>query len=358
MKSGLSIIADLNKKEEWKHYRDKLPGNVRDIYSSPDYYSLWEKNNTATAKCFIYTKDNFLALYPFLMHRIEKPSLQPDNEYFDIQGAYGYNGVFSNSNDTSFISGFFHSFDEYCRESNIIAEFTRFNPVLKNHSFNRNHTVRKVNRNIIVDLSQDDIWMDSYEHSTRKNVNKAIRSGLEIVSFTGDKMTDEKYSHFYPIYIQTMQRNLAEEEFYFKPEFFINLGKNLGSGAEFYFTLYKKEVISSELVLKNDYCAYSFLGGTNQEFYPLRPNDLLKHEIINNLKQQGLKYYCIGGGKTKDDGIFRFKKTFAKKGEVDFLVGEKIHNPDIYNLLIKNWGDSHPDTKDNFKDFFLRYRLK
>jgi hypothetical protein len=358
MSSSFPIIADLNHAEEWNHYRDKLPDHIRDIYSSPHYYSLWEKTNGPIARCFIYAENDQLALYPFLLYRIELPEMLLQSDYFDIQGAYGYNGVFTNSTDNTFISNFFHSFDEYCQGSSIIAEFTRYNPVLKNHSFHLNHTVRKVNRNILVDLRQENIWMDSYEYSTRKSVNKAIRSGLEIVCFTGDTMTGEKYSQFYSIYTQTMQRNLAEEEFYFKPEFFMKIGKNLGSGAEFYFTLYKNEVISSELVLKNDFCAYSFLGGTNQEYYPLRPNDLLKHEIINNLKREGLTYYCIGGGKTDNDGIFRFKKTFSKNGEVDFFVGKKIHNPNIYNLLIKNWDDSNPDRKDDFRDFFLRYRLK
>jgi hypothetical protein len=357
MKSCTSIITDLRNKEEWNYYRDQLPDHIRDIYSSPDYYLLWEKKDFSTAKCFIYQKDNNLALYPFLLCRIEESFLPPHSKYYDIQGAYGYNGVFSSTSDASFIAGFFQSFDDYCRESSIIAEFTRFNPVLKNHNFHFNHSVRKVNRNIIVDLSQEDIWMDSFEHSTRKNVKKAIRSGLEVLSFTGDKMPEEKYTQFHSIYIQTMQRNFAEEEFYFKPEFFITAGNSLGSGAEFYFTMYKNEVVSAELIVKNDYCAYSFLGGTNQKFYPLRPNDLLKHEIIHNLKRQGLNFYCIGGGKTENDGIFRFKKTFAKNGEVDFFVGKKIHNTEIYDLVIKNWDESHPEKKDEYKDFFLRYRI-
>jgi hypothetical protein len=45
------------------------------------------------AKCFVYQKGSNITLYPFLINSVNALGYNLDKEYFDIQGAYGYNGV-------------------------------------------------------------------------------------------------------------------------------------------------------------------------------------------------------------------------------------------------------------------------
>ena len=94
-----------------------------------------------------------------------------------------------------------------------------------------------------------------------------------------------------------------------------------------------------------------------KEYYHLRPNNLLKDEMIMHFKGKGLKTYCIGGGVKLDDGIYRYKKTFAKCGEKDFFVGKKVHNNGVYNELCRRWEEEFPKKAEENKGYFLRYKL-
>ncbi|MCD4731451.1 MAG: hypothetical protein K8R74_12670, partial [Bacteroidales bacterium] len=138
-------ILDLSIKKDWNCYLTKIPANQQDIYFTPEYYELYEKNGDGKAKCFVFEQNEKISLYPFLINSINELGYKLDNECFDIQGAYGYNGVISSSYDVVFINDFYKSFDNYCRENNIIAEFTRFHPLLSNFK------ISEQNLNVVFD---------------------------------------------------------------------------------------------------------------------------------------------------------------------------------------------------------------
>ena len=60
-------ILTLNEKKEWSISLEKLPVDQQDIYYTPEYYELYEKNGDGQAMCFVFEKDNDIALYPFLI---------------------------------------------------------------------------------------------------------------------------------------------------------------------------------------------------------------------------------------------------------------------------------------------------
>ena len=80
--------------------------------------------------------------------------------------------------------------------------------------------------------------------------------------------------------------------------------------------------------------AYSYLGGTDRDYFDVRPNDFLKFEAIKWLKERGLKNFVLGGGYGADDGIFRYKKSLAPNGIVDFYIGKSIFDQELYDKLI------------------------
>ncbi len=346
-------IYTLKEAFEWSKKLKSLPIDQQDIYFSPEYYSLNDSRGHGLAKCFCYEKDGNLALYPFIINSVNKLGYNLPKDYFDIQGAYGYNGVASNCYEKNFIIDFFNEFDNYCIKNNVIAEFVRFNPYLKNNSFVSNHNVILQNKNIILDLKCDDIWMKEYSKATRKNIKKAKRNNLYVQYFNGQDITKDMIKEFHSIYIETMERNLAAKFYYFDESFFQNLAKILREKCAFFFTLKDGIYISCELILYNSFLGYSFLGGTKNDYYEFRPNDILKHSIINYLKEIGLNYFCFGGGNKPDDGIFNYKKKFAKNGVYDFYIGKKIHNEVIYNDVIRQWNTRNIHLTNNK---LLRYR--
>lgn len=150
-----------------------------------------------------------------------------------------------------------------------------------------------------------------------------------------------------------MNRSNAKANYFFPKEFFRTINQ-LNSNYVYIHILYQGKVISTELVLYGAENCYSFLGGTDQEYFNLRPNDFLKYEIIKWAKEKGLKRFILGGGYGKDDGIFKYKKSFAPNGIHNFYIGKRIFDEERYKELVKiraQEDDFNFDTQ-----FFPKYR--
>jgi lipid II:glycine glycyltransferase (peptidoglycan interpeptide bridge formation enzyme) len=113
-------------------------------------------------------------------------------------------------------------------------------------------------------------------------------------------------------------------------------------------------VISTELVIYGTENSYSFLGGTNRNYFQMRPNDFLKYEIIKWGHEKGLKRFILGGGYGTDDGIFRYKKSLAPNGIYNFYIGKKIFDEEKYNKLVNV--RKHEANFDSNSGFFPVYR--
>jgi hypothetical protein len=342
-------VLSLDNPEKWMAFLHDLPSSIQDIFYEPQYYNLYEKMGYGKAISFVLTVNNHIALFPFLLNSINSLGYDLDREYFDIQGAYGYNGILANTDDKDFQAVFFREFENYCNENDIVASFTRFNPVLANESFSSGFDVVPSQENIIVDLRLHDLEHDSYEYSTRKNIKKAIRSGLSVIKIIDDKRTWIPF--FTDIYFRTMDRNRAEKYYYFTEQYIEDLVNS--PFCHLYFTMQQDVPISTEIVLGTNLNAYSFLGGTLEEYYPLRPNDILKDFIIRDLKKSGFAFFCLGGG---GEGVTRYKKTFARNGSRPFSFGKKIYNEHIYSDIHAQWKNRFPAAYLKNEKKVLGYR--
>jgi len=352
-----SYILTLKERKTWSELLSKLPLDQQDLYYTPEYYELYENNGFGKAICFVFKIGKEIALYPFLMNSVNRLGFKLENDYFDIQGAYGYNGVISSSYSTAFRMGFFNELKKYCVNNNIIAEFTRFNPLLYNHEFSNYLEVVNINKDILLSLnnSEKDTWDNFYDRSVRKNVNKAIRNGLTVKQFNGDEISDVWLSKFKEIYFSTLNRRKADTYYYFSNEYFSQWVQNMGKNSLFFFTIKSEKPISCELITYKNYHAYSFLGGTLSEYFNLRPNDLLKHCIFNHLRKIGVKNICLGGGVKEGDGIYKYKKSFSKNGSQKFYIGKHIYINEVYEDVCMQWENKYPQKRDYYSNFLLRY---
>jgi lipid II:glycine glycyltransferase (peptidoglycan interpeptide bridge formation enzyme) len=114
-------------------------------------------------------------------------------------------------------------------------------------------------------------------------------------------------------------------------------------------------VVSTELVLISAENVYSFLGGTDSAHFEMRPNDLLKFEIMRWAKTAGKKNFVLGGGYTPNDGVFRYKQAFAPQGVVPFYVGQRILDPQSFERLVAERRRTAPYAGESM-DFFPAYR--
>ena len=269
-----------------------------------------------------------------------------ENKFFDLISPYGYGGFCGTITNYTLLN---NEYTQYCKDNNYICEFVRFNlfsDYSKNYSGEVETRTHNVIRNLVCPL--EDIWMD-FKPKVRKNVKRAVSYGLEVIRDQSGRYLDD----FLNIYYGTMDRSDAEGQFYFKKPFFEKI-LSMKDNAIMFHALFGGKVVSSELVIYGSKNCYSYLGGTNSEYFYTRANDFLKYEIILWAREKGLENFVLGGGYGSDDGIFQYKLNLAPHGVKDFYIGRNIFNLDKYLMLTgKRCADN--DSVSN-SSFFPKYR--
>jgi predicted N-acyltransferase len=247
-------------------------------------------------------------------------------QYFDLITPYGYGGFWGNISDWDKLN---LTYTEYCLENHYICEFVRFELFTDYH----NHYTGEVEtrtHNVVrsLEMPLDEMWMD-FKQKVRKNVKKANSYNLSCII----ENTDEHLDDFLRIYYSTMDRTDAEGEYYFSKQFYEDLNQ-MRDNIMYFHVVYEGKIVSTELVIYGSENCYSYLGGTDREYFDVRPNDFLKYEIIKWAKEKGLKNFVLGGGYGADDGIFQYKLSLAPHGEYDFYIGRKIFDRESYDELV------------------------
>lgn len=279
---------------------------------------LLYENEDERAISVVFRRD--VALDKRLAGKIEK------GQYFDLITPYGYGGFWGNVFDWDQLN---KTYTVYCMENRYICEFVRFELFTDYHK-HYDGDVETRTHNVVRSLESplDEIWMD-FKQKVRKNVKKANTYNLEILIENNDKHLDD----FLRIYYSTMNRACAEEEYYFSKQFYEEMNE-MKDNVMYFHVLYEGKVVSTELVVYGVENCYSYLGGTDQEYFDVRPNDFLKYEIIKWAKEKGLKRFVLGGGYGVDDGIFQYKLCLAPHGMYDFHIGRKIFDKELYAKLV------------------------
>ncbi len=304
------------------------------------------------ASAFLLYNDsqNLVVLMPFYLRKID---LASDMSYFDIISTYGYGGpLFHHDIEGRVLKIFWEMVDDWYEQNNVVSEFIRFN--LINNILEYSGTLIPTMHNIMGKLIEPELQKKGYHRKVRKNVKRAKRKKLDVVIYD-HHIPKKAFDIFFDIYIDTMKRTEASEEFIYqkqKLEAFIHDCKAICVIA----ICYKDETpISSELILLSKNYAFSFLGGTITDYFIYRPNDFLKHQLIKWAFEMGFKYFVLGGGHGKDDGIYNYKKSFFPNDVRIFYTGRKIVNQNIYNSLSHELMNPNEEY-DIEKDFFPLYR--
>jgi hypothetical protein len=302
----------------------------REVYAHPSYVRLFAGERDEPIAVFAESASGAV-LYPFVLRPIDAPHLTaaaPSS--WDITSAYGYAGAFT-IGDGIEAGGFWSAFEGVCRELHVVAEFARLS-LFENQRLAYPGKVEQKLTNVVRELeTPDDAMWKEFEHKVRKNVNKAQRSGVTVeVDETGERLED-----FLRIYKTTMDRREAKASFYFPRSFFETIVRELPGQFAFFHALHEGRVVSTELVLVSADNTYSYLGGTEEAAFDLRPNDLLKVEVFRWSRQKGKKRFVIGGGYAPDDGIFKYKRAFAPNGLLPYFVGSRILDEGRYTALLE-----------------------
>ena len=326
-----------------------------EVFAHPDYVSLFARSCDRVV-CAVLQAEQGCVMFPLIVRPIATERwAATDGCLCDAASPYGYGGPFAWGCSRADAPAFWMGLTEWARQEAVVCLFARLS-LFADQLIPFEGTVRNNAPNVVrwLDIDEDKLWRE-YEHKVRKNVNRAILSGLTVEQDEeGRRLTE-----FLEIYHGTMDRRGAKEGYYFPREFFERICTNLNGQFMFFHALSGDTVVSTELVLVSRQHIYSFLGGTRAEAFQMRPNDLLKHEVILWGRRQGKRAYVLGGGYGGEDGIYRYKLSFAPKGEVPFCTGQIIFDEKAYERL-KNaraaWERRAGGDWSSAPGFFPEYR--
>lgn len=302
---------------------------------------------------FILNNDEIpVVLMPFFLRKIKIDN--EDSGYQDVCSPYGYSGpLFNNDINLSLLSHFWKKVDQWYKKNKVISEFIRFNMIQNWISYSGEliSTLKNVKGKV---LTYDELWKN-YKPKVRNNYRKGVNSGLNVVIYEND-ISKFIIKQFYDIYINTMQRKEASDFYKYSLNYFLNL-TSINQNYCAIAMVYKNDIpISTELLLYSKDNLYSFLGGTDANYFNLRPNDFLKIEVLKWANQKKIKYYILGGGRVNDDSLYKYKKDFFPNDlDVIFYTGRKIIDKKRYDFFSSL---NSPCADCIHNDFFPKYRCK
>lgn len=323
-----------------------------DIYYLSGYACSFQTNGDGEPLLFYHEGNRVRAINVVMKRDISKaPKLVgkvPGNTYFDFSTPYGYGGWLIEGDGK--LDGLFAEYEQYCIEQGIISEFVRFHPPLNNVQLVREWLNAQCIRHTLgtnLTISGDPIATE-FSRSCRKHIRQALNKGVSW------RITEkpENIDNFKEIYYSTMDRNRAQEYYYFDDAYFHQCLDLLLENIIFVEAIYEEKTIAAGLYFVCNGMIHIHLSGTMSEYLYLSPAYVLRYAIAQWGIKHGYRLIHHGGGRSNapEDTLYAFKKQFAKHTEFDFYVGKKVWSQEIYEDLNRLTG------KTDTHGFFPAYR--
>lgn len=265
--------------------------------------------------------------------------------YYDFASPYGYGGWIVEGEDPSSL---FSEYEYWCVKNGIISEFVRFHPVLENHQYSeRAYEVIPLGNTVALDLTSPEVIWANITSKNRNMIRKAQKNGVVIYS----GRYPEIYEIFREIYNSTMDKDNADDYYYFESEFYTSVLNDLPQNAQVFYAVYDGKIIAASIMLTANGRMNYHLSGSVREFSNMAPTNLLLYEAALWGCANGCKTLYLGGGVgSGEDSLYKFKKAFYRLDDVKrFYIGKKIFIQEKYDELL-NMRESIDDG------YFPKYR--
>lgn len=249
--------------------------------------------------------------------------------YFDFTTPYGYGGFIIEGEETKLLE---QEYSDYCRKHHIISEIVRFHPLLCNERNVQNiYDEVCLGKTITVDTETPDTIWENFSSKNRNMVRKAQKAGLKTY-WTRDESIIEV---FMELYNATMDKDRAEEYYYFDKKFYESILNDLKYQAMWFYTKLEERIAAISIFLFANGKMHYHLSASRKEYNSIAPTNLLLYEAALWASQNGYRMLHLGGGLGANcDSLYHFKKQFNRRSDTNFYLGKKIFNEEIYNELV------------------------
>lgn len=343
------------KKEKWNNTLIKEFPDVWDIYFKYEYFNLFSKNYNVKPESLYWEDSNIKIFWSHLIRNFEyNKNFKNYQIYHDVITPYGYGGplivkkVEEKSKINESFKTFFNSYQKYCQKNNYISEFIRFHPFLDNWvEFEGLFEIEYLNDVVSLDLTQDyEIIWSNMSKKTRYYTKRSLKE-FEVIKIS-DNPSENEVNDFISLYYETMDKNEASKKYYFSDEFIKNHFK---FGTILIYCKNRANVLaSSAMFLKGNRIIHYHLSSSNYKIEG-SPSRAVLWAAIEWAKDNGFKWFHLGGGFGSNYSLFNFKKGFSNI-LLPFYMGKIIFNNEVYKELYS----LNPLSNEN-PNFFPLYRV-
>lgn len=341
-------VYTLEQAEQWD--KTVLSFKDYDVYWLSGYVKAFKIHGDGEPLLFSYTGNAAKAINVVMKRKINddvyfKEMIGEADPYFDFTTPYGYGGWLIEGDDTEQI---FSEYDQWCKKNNIVSEFVRFHPIIKNHTgCNKFYEIVRLGEVVHIDLSSPEVIWGNIISKNRNMIRKAEKNNVKI--YNG--RFPEIYENFSFVYNETMDKDNADKYYYFEKDFYTSVLEDLPQNAQIFYAVKDNIVIAASIMISANKKMNYHLSGSLKEYSSLAATNLLLYKAALWGCANGYSTLYLGGGVgSSEDGLFKFKKSFYKGDLNHYYIGKKIFNKEKYNELVV----LRKNIKD--KNFFPQYR--
>ena len=304
-----------------------------DIYFAPSYAKLCELIDGGESCRFTLNSSFGQVVNQFIKRSV--PFLIDDVQYYDIVTPYGYGGpvIISTNDHAKLIKEYESEFERYCLENNIICEFIRYHPILKNYDdfttvYQNTFSRHTVGTNL---GDYDDPVQSEFNKWARREIRRAEKAGITCAV----NMHPVNLDVFRNLYEEAMDRNHAGEMYYFPDEYYRMLTTDLREYILEVQAQLNGEIIASEIYFISAGIMHAHLLGSSSKLLEVG-GAILEATAARWGKENGYQYIHHGGGRSSDpeDSLYVYKKKFGTHTEFDFFTGKRVWNAAIYDKAV------------------------
>lgn len=339
-------IYNINEAEQWDEI---VRGFAKyDVYYLSGYVRAFMIHGDGEPQLLYYEAGDLKAIYVYMKRKTDLEG------YYDSVTPYGYGGVlFEGDMSEENKEVFWREYLSVMEQEHIVDNFVRYHPVLKNAEPMKSiSNVIDLGKTIAFDLSSTDLIWENIISKNRNMIRKAEKNGIEIKH--GKDLT--LFEDFRRIYNATMEKDNAEEYYFFGEKFYESVHNDLYENYEMFYAVLNGEIIAMSIMLfANDQMHYH-LSGSMIEYRNLAPSNLLLYKAALWGCEHGFKTFHLGGGVgSGEDNLYKFKAAFNRNSDYQFSIGKQIFNEEKYNQLVEMRKETDT-TFDEASQFFPLYR--
>jgi hypothetical protein len=318
------------------------------VYYLSGYVKAFQIHGDGDPYLLYYEGNGLRAIYVYMRRKTALEGV------YDSVTPYGYGGVlFDGDTSETNRQAFWKAYTEKMEAEGIVDNFVRYHPVLANAvNMKFTDTLIDLGKTIAFDLESPEIIWDNIISKNRNMIRKAEKNGITIEHGKGMDLLNQ----FTAIYNATMDKDHAEEYYYFKSPFYESIDCDLQDNYEMFYAMYEgRPIAMSIMIFANGRLNYH-LSGSDIAYRNLAPSNLLLYKAALWGYEQGCKTFHLGGGVgSGEDNLYKFKAAFNKNSDYQFSIGKEIFDQEKYGELVAIRAQQDPGFNLESK-FFPLYR--